>query len=65
MLPHLSALENATVFRGALQMSMFTLLYFKNVEVFRSAAACAVAMVIGDSCRYSIGVGLPFKMCGI
>ena len=27
MLPHLSALENATVFEGALQMSRFTLLF--------------------------------------
>ena len=28
MLPYLSALENAIVFKGALQMSRFTLLYF-------------------------------------
>ena len=27
MLPYLSALENATVFKGALQMSRFTLLF--------------------------------------
>ena len=28
MLPYLSALENAIVFKSALQMSRFTLLYF-------------------------------------
>ena len=28
MLPYLSALENAIVFKGALQMSRLTLLYF-------------------------------------
>ena len=34
MLPYLSALENAIVFKGALQMSRFTLLYFyrRNLE---------------------------------
>ena len=47
MLPYLSALKNATVFKGALQTSMFTLLTYL---LYQLSAVCQVAMsrYLGD-----------------
>jgi len=53
VLPYLSALENAIVFKGALQMSRFTLLYFSSQGSVAMHAVCRLMSLRRHHCPSS------------